>query len=184
MVIGKKWNLHRRDRSDILPGVNPATEEKRLYDQFAEGRFFRIAESLRKLASELKLDYFGVDCCLLSPERILLFEANPTMNFEGRTLDPKRPHKSSRRPLAIEMASRMIARALEAKRALLAVPYTALWVFRGIGTCEGSDGSLYDMIFYGARVAIGADWGPCFSLAYCAVSPNVGALGISFLAGF
>ena len=112
MVIGKKWNLHRRDRSDIPPGVDPATEEKRLYDQFAEGRFFRIEEILRELASKLKLDYFGVDCSVLSYERILLFEANPTMTFAGRSEDPKRPHKSTRRPLAIEMTSRMIARAL------------------------------------------------------------------------
>jgi hypothetical protein len=118
MVIGSKWNLHRRDRSDIPPGVDPAAEEKRLYDHFAEGRFPRIEGILLELASKLKLDYFGVDCALLSPEHILLFEANPTMNFGGRSsADPKRPHKSTRRPLAVKMTSRMIARALERSRA-------------------------------------------------------------------
>ena len=126
MVIGKKWNLHRRDRGDILPGVDPAAEEKRLYDDFAEGRFRRIEEALRELASKLKLDYLGVDCALLSYEQILLFEANPTMAFAGRIEDPKRPHKSTRRPLAIEMASRLIARALEARRAD-ARPGSPLW---------------------------------------------------------
>ena len=115
LVVGTKWNLHRRDRADIPPGVDPAAEEKRLYDQFAEGRFFRIEEILRELACKLKLDYFGVDCAL-SYERILLFEANPTMAFAGHTEDPKRPHKSTRRPLAIEMARRMILRGLEARR--------------------------------------------------------------------
>jgi len=116
MVIGKKWNLHRRDRSDILPGVNPAAEEKRLYDQFAEGRFSRIEGILLELASKLKLDYFGVDCALLSNERILLFEANPTMTFGGSIADPRRPHMSTRRPLAVEMTSRMIAKALKPLR--------------------------------------------------------------------
>ena len=117
MVIGKKWNLHRRDRSDNLAGVDPAAEEKRLYDHFGEGRLRRIEDILLKFASKLKLDYFGVDCSLRSYEQILLFEANPTMNFEGRSADPRRSHKSTRRPLAIEMASRMIASALEARRA-------------------------------------------------------------------
>ena len=115
LIVGTKWNLHRRDRADTPPGTDPAAEEKRLYDQFAEGRFFRIEEILRELASKLKLDYFGVDCSLLSYERILLFEANPTMAFAGQIDDPARPHKSTRRPLAIEMTSRMIARALEAR---------------------------------------------------------------------
>jgi len=121
MVVGKKWNLHRRDRGDILPGVDPAAEEKRLYDRFAEGRFSRIEEILRELAGKLRLDYFGVDCALLSYDQILLFEANPTMTFGGRSPDPKRPHKKTRLPLAIEMTSRMIARALEARR-----PYARL----------------------------------------------------------
>jgi hypothetical protein len=129
MVIGKKWNLHRRDRSDIVPGVDPAAEEKRFYDHFAEGRLRRIEEILRELASKLKLDYFGVDCSLRSYEQILFFEANPTMNFEGRGADPSRPHKSTRRPLAIEMASRMIARALEARRADAKPSHAALEQF-------------------------------------------------------
>jgi glutathione synthase/RimK-type ligase-like ATP-grasp enzyme len=113
MVTGKKWNLHGRDRSDILPGVDPAAEEKRVCDYFAEGRFSRVEGILLELASKLKLDYFGVDCALLSNERILLFEANPTMTFGGG--DPKRPHMLTRRPLAVEMASRMIARALKSR---------------------------------------------------------------------
>jgi hypothetical protein len=118
LVVGTKWNLHRRDRADTPPGVDPAAEEKRLYDEVAEGRFFRIEEILRELASKLKLDYFGVDCAVLSCERILLFEANPTMVFAGQIEDPKRPHKSTRRPLAIEMTSRMIVRALGARPAV------------------------------------------------------------------
>ena len=116
MVTGKRWNLHRRDRSDIPPGVDPAAEEKRACDYFAEGRFSRIEASLLELASKLKLDYFGVDCALLSNERILLFEANPTMTFGGSIADPRRPHMSTRRPLAVEMTSRMIAKALESLR--------------------------------------------------------------------
>ena len=115
MVIGKKWELHGRDRGDILPGVDPAAEEKRVCDYFDEGRFSRIEGSLIELGSKLKLDYFGVDCALLSPEKILLFEANPTMNF-GVTADPKRPYMSTRRPLAVEMTSRMIAKALKSLR--------------------------------------------------------------------
>ena len=115
-VTGKKWNLHWRDRNEILPGVDPVAEEKRICDYFAEGRFSRIEAILLELASKLKLDYFGVDCALLSNERILLFEANPTMDFGGRTADPKRPHMSTRRPLAVEMTSRMIAKALKPLR--------------------------------------------------------------------
>jgi hypothetical protein len=117
MVTGNKWNLHGADRSDILPGVDPAAEEKRVCDYFAEGRFSRIEGILLELASKLKLDYFGVDCALLSNERILLFEANPTMTFGGA--DPKRPHMSTRRPLAVEMMSRMIARALKSRANLI-----------------------------------------------------------------
>ena len=116
MVTGKKWNLHGHDRSDILPGVDAAAEEKRFCDHFTEGRFSRIERSLLELASKLKLDYFGVDCALLSSEKILLFEANPTMNFGGSSADPKRPHMSTRRPLAVEMTSRMVAKALKPLR--------------------------------------------------------------------
>ena len=66
LVVGTKWNLHRRDRANTPPGVDPAAEEKRLYDHFAEGRFRRVEEVLLELASKLKLEYFGVDCSLLS----------------------------------------------------------------------------------------------------------------------
>jgi glutathione synthase/RimK-type ligase-like ATP-grasp enzyme len=110
MVVGSRWNLHRRDRSDVPPGVDPAAEEKRVCDDFAAGRLSRIERILLELASKLKLDYFGVDCALLSNERILLFEANPTMTFGGA--DPKGRYMSPRRPLAVEMTSRMIGRAL------------------------------------------------------------------------
>jgi hypothetical protein len=108
LVIGEKWNLHARSRDVVPPHIDLPAEERSFYEACDEDRYPAITAMVRALKSKLKLDYFGVDCAVTSPESLLLFEANPTMTFGGRKPDPKRPHKETRLPRAIAAARELV----------------------------------------------------------------------------
>jgi len=111
LFIGKSWNLHVRDRGDASSGLDQQEtyrEERRMLDMLEAGRLTGIVAMLRAVAAMLRLDYFGVDCALTSPETAILFEANATMNFGNLDVATERPHKA-----------RIVSSALQATRRLL-----------------------------------------------------------------
>jgi glutathione synthase/RimK-type ligase-like ATP-grasp enzyme len=109
-VVGTHWHLHARNRSNVPPHVDLAREERAFFDAVDAGKLPAITGIIRELAGKMKLDFFGLDCALTSREGFILFEANPTMNFGSRRADPKRPHKQSRLPLAVEAARDLVLR--------------------------------------------------------------------------
>jgi len=108
LVIGEEWNLHARSRAHVPPHIDLAREERAFFDTFDEDRSPGISAIVRALKSKLKLDFFGIDCALTSPESLVLFEANPTMNFGGRRTDPTRPYKDTRLPRAVNAARALV----------------------------------------------------------------------------
>ena len=96
-----------------------AREERAFFDAVDNDKLPAITGMIRELAAKMKLDFFGLDCALTSREGFILFEANPTMNFGSRRIDPKRPHKQTRLPIAIE-ATRALVRRLTSERAAAA----------------------------------------------------------------
>jgi hypothetical protein len=110
-VVGEHWHLHARNRGNVPPHIDLAREERAFFDAVDEGKLPAITGIIRELAGKLKLDFFGLDCALTSREGFILFEANPTMNFGSRRADPKRPHKQTRLPRAVEAARALVLRA-------------------------------------------------------------------------
>lgn len=80
--VSDHWNVHNKDgvrfmaeRPDLL------AEEKALFAE-PEGAFPPdIREALAAIRERIDLDYFGVDFGIMPDGRMILFEANATMNF-------------------------------------------------------------------------------------------------------
>jgi glutathione synthase/RimK-type ligase-like ATP-grasp enzyme len=82
VVFADQWSAHARDRVAFLEKHPAMVAEWR---QWCEGELSRLGEkvvaTLRRIRQRLPLDYFGIDFGLLPDGRVLLFEANATMNF-------------------------------------------------------------------------------------------------------
>lgn len=82
MVVSDAWNVHAGDghrfmmeRPDLL------AEEERMSD-VAEGAYpAAVLDVLRDVRQRIDLDFFGIDFALLQDGKVVLFEANATMNF-------------------------------------------------------------------------------------------------------
>lgn len=77
-------------------------EELDFFHAFDSGAFPALAPAMRDLARALGLEILGLDVCLAGPDRMILFEANATMNFGGRKVDAHRPLKQLRRHMAVQ----------------------------------------------------------------------------------
>ena len=81
-VVSDHWNVHGPDRERVLLH-HPAqiAEERRLVEE-GQGAFpDAVWAVLRAVRDRVPLDYFGIDFALMPDGRVLLFEANATMNF-------------------------------------------------------------------------------------------------------
>lgn len=82
LLVSDDWNVHARDRMRFM-AERPAllAEEQELFDR-ADAPFSASAMGvLAAVAERMELDYFGMDFGQLPDGRLVLFEANPTMNF-------------------------------------------------------------------------------------------------------
>ena len=76
------WNIHARDRLRfMLDRPDLREEEERLFER-AEGALPpSVIQTLEIVRERLGLDFFGMDFGILPDGRVVLFEANATMNF-------------------------------------------------------------------------------------------------------
>jgi tetratricopeptide (TPR) repeat protein len=74
------WNIHHRN-SRAYMGSHPEEQDReRDYLDHFEARFGRARlEAVERMAERLGLDFFGIDGALLPGDRLLVFEANPSM---------------------------------------------------------------------------------------------------------
>ena len=80
-LLSDDWNVHARDRVRFMaPRPELVAEERALFE--AGGKLapetMRVLEEVRR---RIALDYFGMDFGILPDGKLLLFEANATMNF-------------------------------------------------------------------------------------------------------
>jgi glutathione synthase/RimK-type ligase-like ATP-grasp enzyme len=82
VVFADQWSAHARDRVAFLERHPEMVAEWR---HWCEAELSALGDAvvatLHRIRERLPLDYFGVDFGLLPDGRVLLFEANATMNF-------------------------------------------------------------------------------------------------------
>ena len=87
-LISDHWNVHAKDRTRFMaPRPEMVAEERGLFERAASlpPRAMRVLEEVRR---RIALDFFGIDFGILPDGRLLLFEANATMNFFPFAEDP------------------------------------------------------------------------------------------------
>lgn len=90
MLVSDHWNVHARDRRRFMAERQELLdEEARLFDvtggTFPPG----VATVLQSVRKQMDLDYFGMDFAILPDDRVVLFEANATMNFFPFLTEPR-----------------------------------------------------------------------------------------------
>ena len=90
MLVSDSWNVHAKDRTRIMAErPHLLAEEEGLFGR-ADGDFpDEVHATLHAVRDRMGLDYFGMDFGLMQDGRVLLFEANATMNFYPFLPDPR-----------------------------------------------------------------------------------------------
>jgi glutathione synthase/RimK-type ligase-like ATP-grasp enzyme len=101
MLASDHWNIHARDRKRFMLGRPELIEdEKRLFDDPENSFPAAIANVLQAVRDRMGLDFFGMDFGIGKDGRVVLFEANATMNFFPFLPDPELAHVMRCGPLA------------------------------------------------------------------------------------
>lgn len=83
-VTDKTWNLHGRNR-EALMAERP--DLRRDEEEFLERQLSAFStptiEALEAIRERIGLDYFGIDCHVRPNGKIVVFEANATMNYRS-----------------------------------------------------------------------------------------------------
>ncbi|MGH6706701.1 MAG: ATP-grasp domain-containing protein [Sphingomicrobium sp.] len=90
MLVSESWNVHAKDRKRVMAErPDLLEEEERLFGR-TDGAFpDGVHETLHAVRKRMALDFFGMDFGLMKDGRVLLFEANATMNFLPFLPDPQ-----------------------------------------------------------------------------------------------
>lgn len=112
MLASDSWNVHAKDRARIMAERPDLLEEEGALFGRTDGAFpADVHDTLHAIRDRMGLDYFGMDFGLMQDGRVLLFEANATMNFFPFLADPR-----------FEYVKRCEAPARRALRELLGLP--------------------------------------------------------------
>lgn len=88
-LVSDEWSVHGPDRTRVLVDhPDQIAEERRLIEGGLAALPPIAAAALLAIRARMPLDFFGVDFSLLPDGRVLLFEANATMNFFSLSDDP------------------------------------------------------------------------------------------------
>ncbi|HET9336896.1 MAG TPA: hypothetical protein VFO12_10880 [Sphingomicrobium sp.] len=93
MLASDQWTVHAKDRMGfMIDRPELLAEEAPLFDE-PEGAFPQpIRETLKLVRDRIPLDYFGMDFGIDRDGRVVLFEANATMNFFPFVSDARLDH--------------------------------------------------------------------------------------------
>ncbi|WP_442678354.1 hypothetical protein ACSBM8_12565 [Sphingomonas sp. ASY06-1R] len=90
LLISDQWNVHASARARFMAG-RPALvmEERQCVEDGVDALPERTRQALRQIQARMNLDFFGADLALREDGELVLFEANPTMNFFPFSADPQ-----------------------------------------------------------------------------------------------
>ena len=81
-LFSDHWNVHGKDRDRVMSDRPDLRKEEEALFATVEGAFApAIKRVLAAVRDRIDLDFFGIDFGILPDGRMLLFEANATMNF-------------------------------------------------------------------------------------------------------
>ena len=90
MIVSDEWNVHARDRLRFMkPRPELREEEARLLASASRGLPEESARTLETVRQRIGLDFFGLDFTIARGGKLVLFEANATMNFFPFLAEPE-----------------------------------------------------------------------------------------------
>lgn len=100
MLVSDAWNVHAADRMRFMVDRPELLAEEQAMFEHAGGALpAGVIDTLEAIRTRMPLDYFGMDFGILPDGRVVLFEANATMNFFPFLPDPRFDYvRSCRRP--------------------------------------------------------------------------------------
>ena len=90
MVASDHWNVHAKDKRRFMadrPGL--IGEERALFEEPEQAFSPQVSQVLKAVRARMALDFFGMDFGIAADGRVVLFEANATMNFFPFLPDPE-----------------------------------------------------------------------------------------------
>jgi len=108
-LISDQWNVHAADRTRFMAGKPALVAEER---GLVEGGIAALPEktraTLQQMKARMRLDFFGADLSLQDDGSLVLFEANPTMNFFPLSSDPQFAYLEIARKRAADAFAHML----------------------------------------------------------------------------
>ena len=93
MLLSDQWNVHAKERERFLSEWPELLDEERALFETAQGCFpDAVLQCQRAIRERMPLDFFGMDYGIVPDGRVVLFEANATMNFFPFVADPRVAH--------------------------------------------------------------------------------------------
>ncbi len=81
MIISDAWNVHVRDRTRFMSQHPELVAEERGLFESADPFTPAVRKVFAAVRERMPLDFFGMDFAMTRDGRVVLFEANATMNF-------------------------------------------------------------------------------------------------------
>ena len=89
MLVSDSWNVHAKSRTEFMASrPDLILEEERVLASPSGGLSEELLGAFRDVRQRFPLDYFGMDFGIAPNGKLLLFEANATMNFFPFLDDP------------------------------------------------------------------------------------------------
>ncbi len=93
MLVSDRWNVHAKDRGRVLTEWPHSLEEERQLFETPQGAFpAPVLQCQQAIRERMPLHFFGLDYGIIPDGRLVLFEANATMNFFPFFADPELEH--------------------------------------------------------------------------------------------
>ncbi|MFL6787384.1 MAG: RimK family alpha-L-glutamate ligase [Sphingomicrobium sp.] len=90
MLVSDQWNVHAKHRMGFMVERPHLLDEEHKMFARVEGTYAaEITRTLEAIRDRMRLDYFGMDFGITQNGRMVLFEANATMNFFPFMADPR-----------------------------------------------------------------------------------------------
>lgn len=89
LLVSDAWTVHAADRARVMAGrPDLIAEERRIVEGGVEALPAATRAALAAMHARMGLHFFGADLALRPDGGLVLFEANPTMNFFPMSDDP------------------------------------------------------------------------------------------------
>jgi hypothetical protein len=111
MLVSDEWSVHARDRMRFMAERPELLAEEAALFARPEGALpAPVVKALESVRDRMPLDYFGMDFGIARDGRVVLFEANATMNFFPFLRDPRFDYVKACLEPAREAFHRMLGR--------------------------------------------------------------------------